>query len=532
MERLTWAALAVVVGAQLVLSACNSKKTPEMNKEVHHEAASFKQVEPSADTDQPNSTDHIVVPLLAPESYFGELDLARISKPLKLEPKKNSSVILVVIDAFNPKHMGIYGYQRSTTPNLDKLAHRGLLLSNYVSNSSWTRPSYTTIITGLPKSVHGVELGGRHLEKEITTLAERFRKAGYRTAGFVGNPLVREIWGYGQGFQVYVDTKALDKAFPPDATLMDRALSWLKKGEDKPSFLVLFLTAPHVPYRPPTRHRRFLKELPKGDVIQYPFKEYLKPLSKMDQARMVAAYDGDVMYADEQVGRLFDYLESAGRIENTSLLITADHGEVFGHHNCYVHAYHMWDPALRVPFILVSNALTRNGVYDDRPFTHVDIAPTLLELAGLPAPADLPGTSLVKALVDPATGRDRVLFSQYNAHGIRRQAIRKGGLKLVHHHKVNLRDLKDLDKLHTKIPQPDPKDLPSLAVDGERYELYDLVDDPKEKKDLFKSRRDEIMTKELLDALGPHVDGHTIAPALSEETLKALKAAGYIERNK
>ncbi len=467
--------------------------------------------------------------LPGPRAYFGDIALKRNTEATQVESRPKSSVVLVVIDALNAKHLGVYGYDRPTTPNLDNLAGRGLLLNNHVSNSSWTRPSFTTIITGLPKSVHGVELGGRHLEMEITTLAEHFRKAGYRTAGFVGNPLVREIWGYGQGFQVYVDTKTLDKAFPPDAVLVDRALRWLKKVGDKPFFCMLFLTGPHVPYRPPTRHKNFLAELPKGAVIQYPFKEYLKPLPKMDHARMVAAYDGDVAYSDEQVGRIVEFLERSGRIGSTSLLVTADHGEVFGHDNCYVHAYHMWEPALRVPFVLYTKALPSGGIYDDRPFTHVDIMPTLLDLAGLPIPPLLTGVSIVKALADVSVGRDRILFSQFNAHGIRRQAIRKGNMKLIHHHKVDLADLAGLDKLHTKIPQPDPRDLPSLAVKGERFELYDLSADPEEERNIFDSHHEDKKAKEILDALTPYLSGKSVAPALSDETLKALRAAGYIK---
>ncbi|MCP4678113.1 MAG: sulfatase [Deltaproteobacteria bacterium] len=521
----------ISVACSLLLAlSCSSESTPAPGPKQENSIASKKpevHTPPTAAKEslKPPSPDH----LPGPRAYFGEIALKRHTEATQIESRPKSSVVLVVIDALNAKHLGIYGYDRPTTPNLDKLAGRGLLLSNHVSNSSWTRPSFTTIIAGLPKSVHGVELGGRRLEMEITTLAEHFKKAGYRTAGFVGNPLVREIWGFGQGFQTYIDTKTLDKAFPPDSVLVDRALRWLKKVGEKPFFLMLFLTGPHVPYRPPTRHKNYLAELPKGPVIQYPFKEYLKPLPKMDHARMVAAYDGDVAYSDEQVGRLVEFLESSGRISNTSLLITADHGEVFGHNNCYVHAYHMWEPALRVPFILFTEALSSRGIYDDRPFTHVDIVPTLLDLAGLPIPPLLTGVSIVKALADLNVGRDRILFSQFNAHGIRRQAIRKGSMKLIHHHDVDLADLAGLDKLHTKIPQPDPKDLPSLAVNGERFELYDLSADSKEERDIFDSHREDKNTKELLDALSPYLSGKSLTPALSDETLKALRAAGYIK---
>lgn len=486
--------------------------------------------QPSADETDPSSVRHAPPSGPSPaQIYFGDVPLDPLFSPLALKPIPRSSVVLVIVDALNAKHMGLFGYHRPTTPRLDELAQKGLVLTNHVSNSSWTRPSFTTIITGLTKQQHNVELSGRNLQMEITTLAERFRQAGYRTAGFVGNPLARKIWGFGQGFQLYVDTKTLNKAFPRDEILIDRAITWLEKNSEDPFFLMLFLTSPHTPYRPRGEHRRFLKELPPGDVIQYPFKEYVKPLPKADHDRIVAAYDGDVAYADEQVGRLYDYLHQSALLNKTSLLITADHGEIFGEHGCYIHAYHMWEPVLRVPFLLLSPILTKRGLVENRPHTHVDIAPTLLDLAGLPIPESFSGISLLKSLADPTVLENRRQFSQYNAHGIRRQTIRQGRWKLIHHNQVDKKAVAKIDDLHPTIPQPKVKDLPSLAMDGERYELYDLLTDPQEVQDLYAAKQNDPPIQALIQALGPYLEDRTAAPQLSPETLKALQAAGYID---
>lgn len=481
---------------------------------------------------RPDPTSRGIERQKAPRAYFGELPLKWIDKPVDLTPKENGSVVLIIVDALNAKHLGIYGYDRDTSPVLDGLARQGIVLSNYVSNSSWTRPSFTTMITGQPKSVHHIEWDGNHLDKKITTVAERFRNAGYRTAGIVGNQLVQKIWGFDQGFQTYEDVKSLDQIFPRDERLVDTAVSWLKRVGDRPFFLMLFLIDPHTPYRPLRAHRQFLDALPKGEVIRFPFREYREPLPGLDHERLVAAYDGEVNSADTQIGRLFDYLKRTKKLEKTSVVITADHGEAFGYHNCYTHTYHMWEPVLRVPFILVSPVVGTSGAYDDRPFTHVDLAPTLLDLAGIDYAADeLPGLSIVDALKDPSTNRQRHLFSQYNSHGVRRQTMRNGPWKLVHHHKVKDTALEKLLELQIHKRKPDPLNLPSLAWEKERYEFYNLEADPGETTELFAASENKPELLELLDALAPYfLDEAQQKGRITPEMIEALENIGYIKR--
>ncbi|MDJ0766217.1 MAG: sulfatase [Myxococcota bacterium] len=470
------------------------------------------------------------VPSRAPEAYFGHLKHPRRAVLPVIQGGAGSSIVLIVIDALNAKHMGAYGYQRDTTPHIDHLAQTGILFSNYVSNSSWTRPSFTTIITGLPKKQHKVELSSRNVEKNITTLAERFRAAGYRTAGFVGNPLVRQIWGFGQGFQIYEDTHSLKKAFPLDAVLADKAMTWLDRIGDDPFFLMIFFTAPHTPYRPPRGFRKFLDQQPKGRVIEYPFREYKTPLPKGDHQRIVAAYDDEIAYTDHQIGRLMAHLEKTGKLGRTSILVTADHGEAFGDHNCYQHSYHMWESVLRVPFILASPFLNARGVLSDAPVTHVDIVPTAIELADIKdKKSSLPGVSVLSRISRTDTAEDRILFSQYNAHGIRRQAIRKGAWKLIHFDKIAASALKKLNSLERSIPHANPRDLPSLvrSLNGARFAFFNLANDPDEQTDLFDADRARPELIELTEALKHHL-GIDDAPAeLSDELRRALEAAGY-----
>jgi arylsulfatase A-like enzyme len=491
------------------------------------EAEPPTETEPARDTGEEDKT---LPPLPGPAAYFGDLGLERVTEPVEVRPMEKGSVVLIVVDTLNTRHLSLYGYERKTSPELDKLAAKGVTFTGYISNSSWTRPSFTTILTGQPKRVHKVELNGRPLGLEITTVAERFRKAGYRTAGFVGNPMMLGKWGFDQGYQVYEDCETMDIGyFPRDQYVVDKALRWLKRVGKRPFFLMLFLTAPHPPYVPPRAHQHYMAEVPEGEVIRHPYKEYKEPLPADAHARIVAAYDGEVHYTDEQVGRIVKLLDELGRAGDTTIAFTVDHGEMFGQHNCYLHAYHMYEQTLNVPLVLVSPAIDARGVYDDRPFTHIDLAPTLLELSGVEYAADdLPGLSIVELLGDPTANRERVLFSQYNAHSVRREAIRKGRLKLVHHHKVPRRARKELDELHPAIDQPDPLDLPSLAWDGERYELFDLVSDPAENTDLFSNYEGHAELAELIGELGQHLGKGVPDGKLSDEVVEALRALGYI----
>lgn len=473
-------------------------------------------------TPQPN-------PLSEPAAYHGELSLERVVDPMQIRPVENGSVLLIVIDALNAKHLGAYGYERPTSPHIDELARDGLVLTNYFSTSSWTRPSFASIVTGLPKRDHKMELNCPPLDEEFETLAERFSEAGFATAGFVGNPLVRAKWGFGQGYDLYVDAEYLDDyGLADDPDLARRAAKWIREHADEPFFALVFFTAPHCPYNPPRGYRRFFKGLPPGHIIGIPKREYPRGMKRGDRLKTIAAYDGDVLFADAQVGKLIAALEKNALLERTHVIVTADHGEMFGEHNCFMHGYHMWDPVLRVPFVVESPSLPGGGIYDDRPYSHLDLIPTLLDLAGIDPDPELPGESIVEALGDPHSLRERVLFSQHNAHEVRREAIRKGRYKLVHHHPVSPDNHERLNDLHPSRPVPDPEDLPTVAWDEERYELYDMAADPGELRNLFEQRKTAPETAELIGELAERLEGDDeVSMEVDDDLRQALEALGY-----
>jgi arylsulfatase len=514
-----------------LVAACGPSEQPP--PPVDTDAVTTVAAEPDSATEKPSAPTEQVVPALAtPAAYFGDLGIERVTTPIEIEPVAGGSVLLIIIDALNAKHLGVYGYERPTSPAIDALAERGLTLTNYVANSSWTRPAYATIVTGVPKREHRMELATTSMREEVVTVAERFQAAGFATAAFVGNPLARGRFGFDQGFDDYIDNDKLRKSgFPDDALIARQALKWLKKNRDRQFFAVVFFTAPHAPYRPHAEVPRFYEGLPPGSNVALPLREYKHGMPAGDLAWTVATYDNEIAYSDAQVSKLIAALDEHGLRNKVTVVVTADHGEIFGEHNCFLHTYHMWDPVLRVPFVIDSPAIPVTGKHDDRPFTHVDLAPTLLRLAGAaPGEPVLPGRSIGDDLGDPAANRERQLFSQYNAHGIRRQAMRKARWKLVHHHPVDRRVVRRINALRNDDTPPDPSDLPTLSYKKDKYELFDLVADPGELKDLHAERRTEPETTELIGELNSLIGGDEtdLRIELDEETLEALRAAGYI----
>ncbi len=530
-----WIVSLLLLGCPWLQAGCGGEKSSEPPAPAPPAPAASRPAARTPDAslaaDAASDAGDVPEPAPAPEAYFGDLGLDRVIDPVEVEPSEGSPVVLVVFDALTPKRLHLYGNDRRTSPNLDRLAREGLTLTHYFSNSSWTRPSFATIVTGQPKSVHGMELNCPPISEEIETLAERFAAAGYRAAGFVGNPLVQAKWGYGQGLDPYVDATELNHfGFADDKDLVRRAIRWIDEGGDEPFFLLLLLVSPHSPYKPPREFRRFGEGLPPGTPIRVPRREYRGGMDPGDLAWTKAAYDGEILYGDAQLGALLAHLKKRGLLEKTTIAVTADHGEAFGEHDCFQHTYHMWEPVLRVPFVVRSPAIPLEGSYDDRAFTHVDIAPTLLDLAGIGREDDeLPGSSLVEALADPAAGRERLIFSQHDAHGIRREAIRDSRWKLVHHHPVDPAIITRLNELHPGRPTPDPRELPSVAWNEERWELYDMVGDPSERRNRFSELESAPATVALLSALSERI-GETDEKSfeLDEDLEELLEKLGYL----
>lgn len=391
------------------------------------------------------------------------------------------NVVVVTLDTTRADRLGCYGFGGVATPNIDAVASEGVVFEQATSTAPITFPAHSSIFTGLIPPHHGVhDNGGFFLEDSKTTLAERFHSAGYATGAFVGAWVLHSRWGLAQGFDTYADRFDLSQVKVESAgvvqkrgdEVMNEALAWLETTRNRKFFAWVHLYDPHTPYEPPEPYRSL-----------YPGQPYL----------------GEIAYTDSVVGRLTTWLRAASVWERTVLVITGDHGESLGEHGESTHTFFIYDSTTHVPLIV----RTPWGLRGRAPaqVSHVDIMPTVLDLAGLAPQAGLDGRSLARQLFDPSADPGHVAYSETY-------------FPRFHFGWQHLRSLRDGQ--HKFIEAP-------------RAELYALAGDRGEASNVYKafSRRAEDMRREL-EALAGTAQAAPQKQALDPDTLQRLAALGYV----
>jgi choline-sulfatase len=433
-------------------------------------------------------------------------------------PARRPDVLLVTIDTLRADHCSTYGYGRPTTPALDALARRGVQFDVAYAPMATTAPSHATLFTGLLPAWHGLVKNGHAMGAGHRMLAEAFRDGGYRTGAVVSSFVLDRRFGLDRGFASYDDrfsgadpslkTKKwrrmhVDQPFDRRADeTAARAIAWLREngylGAERPAghppfLLWVHFFDPHDPYDAPDAHR-----------ARFP------PLGALPLDAQVAAYDAEVHFTDEQLGALTGALAEAGALDRTVTVVTADHGEGLMQHGHMVHGLHLYEEAVRVPFVVHwPDRLGPRRV--DRPVQLADVAPTLAEMAGVAWTAR-PGQG--QSLAGVVSGRDtldpaREVFLQ------RRQYERRAeGRRPVKGQKYALRSgrFKYIE-----------------SREEGTFELYDLASDPGEQRNLLSAPPAEAATlparlQRWVDAAPAHAQG-----PIDEETARKLRSLGYVQ---
>lgn len=457
--------------------------------------------------------------------YFPNLK-GEVVRDVKMGPQvEKHSVLLILVDTIRPDHLSAYGYGKPTSPFMEALAKEGILFANHFSNSSWTKPSVASLFTGLYPRRHTVLPITSRLPGSIKTMAQAFSEAGYKTGAILGNNFGGRRYGLDRGFDRFADPASHFGGKPPTAAqLLSLTKRWLDEDKDSPFFYTLFLFDPHDPYTPPpSYHKTFCPDCTKPE-IHSPLREYKgHGPSPRQIADMKGSYDGEIRYMDDQLKEFYQHLKDLGLMDRLTTAVVGDHGEAFGEHKVFEHAFHLWDEVVRTPLIVHSPRIKKYGIYNGLT-SHVDVAPTLLKLAGIKIPSGIQGHSLVQDTGEVPPPPTRMVISEVQMYGIHRVSLRNYERKLVHH--------SPLDESEFYNYYSDVRVYPSLTLGTEKRELYDLVKDPYEHKDIYAT--DKTSAVPLERALERYLitgglDEDLPPPKPSDEVLRDLKALGYIQ---
>ncbi len=326
-------------------------------------------------------------------------------------PRPN--VVLISLDTLRADRLGVYGYDRGTSPNIDRLAARGVVFRNNYAQAPNTAPSHTSVLTGLFPSVAGVWNHGQVLDPEVPTLAEILKEAGYETAAFVQLPGD----SYRRGFDHYTGlTHDASLRLRADATL-ESVQDWVGTPREAPFFLFFHTYAVHLPYNPPVEiARRFWGDyrgslrriIRRADIDRVNEGE---DITEADIQHVIDMYDADVATLDHDLAGMFEHFESLGLFDNTVFVIMSDHGEEFGEHGGIGrHTYTLHEELIRTPLILFGAGVPA-GVGVELPSRNLDIAPTLLRMAGVEVPAHMQGFDLAP-LWEGTESEPRVILAE------------------------------------------------------------------------------------------------------------------------
>lgn len=399
---------------------------------------------------------------------------------VKIQP----NVVVITVDTLRADHLGCYGYQQIRTPNIDALAAESIRFERAYTPVPVTLPAHAAIFTGTYPTLSGIhDFSGNKLSLKQPTLASVLKQAGYVTGAVIGSAVLDPRFGLNQGFDFYegnfdfnrLQESNLEEMERPGNVVADVALDWLAKNYRSTFFLWMHLYDPHYPYRPPA-----------------PYDEQYKD----------RLYDGEIAFADSQVGRLISFLKAKGLYGNTLIVLTGDHGESLGEHGEKTHGFFLYNATLHVPVILHLPGREVAARVIPELVSLTDLMPTVLQALELEVPEQVQGRSLLPLLEAKDSSRRNLYAETF--------------LPRLHFNWSELRSVETEKYQFIEAPKP---------------ELYDLVADPGETRNLYTDKK--AVGEELHARLSSLIRQYSADQEVAEKTgldpalMERLKSLGY-----
>lgn len=471
-------------------------------------------------------------------------------------PKDSFHVILITVDALRSDHLSCYGYERKTSPNIDKLSEEGVIFTNAISQGSATIPSLPSLMTSLYPSQHGVKRINLKHVFTVPTLAEILKVNGYYTVGIVDHNLKHT--GLDRGF----DSIEFSNGQLTASNVTQKAISLLRKSKDKNLFLWLHYFDPHAPYNPPFPYdelfldakfkkmgREFLKknyvwligsgaksrlplphvsmpidkppqpifqikEIDRNyyNILTHDFKPKIphgkrlnvkqsldKTLTKEDREYYISQYDGEIRYADEQIGALLNELKRLRLYKHTIVILTADHGELLADRSKrFGHGSKLFDVLLKVPLIIKGKGISGHKIINEQ-VRLIDIMPTILDALEMNTNIKMEGENLLPLILGKRDDINNYAFSESEVA----KSVRTNNWKLIYDFNKN------------------------------QYKLFDLKHDPLERRNLKKLKKEKFaeLNRVLRNWMIEKVQKEPASTSepLDEETKQILRSLGYAQ---
>jgi arylsulfatase A-like enzyme len=367
------------------------------------------------------------------------------------------NLVIIGVDTLRRDHLGCYGYERETSPNIDRLAERSVLFEDVVSQSPWTLPSFCTMLTSLYPTQHGAGdlhshgagAYGTRMNASFPPLAMMLLKKGYSTGAVVNAPALAPELGVDRGFEFYSTTPRWNRRLA-DVTTED-ALKWIDENTGGPFFLFVHYFDPHLDYEPPAPYDTIFDPDYTGSIGNafsredyYKMKDMLSreddPQAKAAWNHIRALYDGEICFTDKAIGKLLDGLDDRGLSKNTLIVLLSDHGEEFFEHGGFEHGHTLYNELIKVPLMFSLPGKLPQNMRIGQQVRILDVVPTVLEVLGIRPWTHLEGASLMPLITgngEVASGGASLLppqfgFSESMLYGTEKKSVTTYPWKLIY----------------------------------------------------------------------------------------------------